>query len=201
MFKKIFIILLASSLYLFAEYSSIGLYVNNEDLEIRGDLLLYTKSDKIQLESGYYITADMLDMDEGFTPGDDATLFGAGVYIKNSVIGTQGLDMSFGLKGEFGDIGDDKLAAMPITMALSYKIPIDYYYYTTPTTFNASFAYAPSPLAFSDSDKYLEYRLFLEIEMINHIDVTFGYRYIDVDMDNEPTKSRSAVYGGLKFFF
>ncbi len=163
MFKKIFIILLASSLYLFAEYSSIGLYVNNEDLEIRGDLLLYTKSDKIQLESGYYITADMLDMDEGFTPGDDATLFGAGVYIKNSVIGTQGLDMSFGLKGEFGDIGDDKLAAMPITMALSYKIPIDYYYYTTPTTFNASFAYAPSPLAFSDSDKYLEYRLFLEI--------------------------------------
>ncbi len=199
--KKILALLFGFSLYLFAEYSSIGLYVNNEDIEIRGDLLLYTKSDKIQLESGYYITANMLNLDEGFTAGDDATLFGVGAYIKNSVIGTEGLDMAFGLKGEFGDIGDGKLAAVPIMMALSYRLPIEYYNYTTPTTFNASFLYAPSPLAFSDSDKYLEYRLFLEIEMINHIDVTFGYRYIDVDMNDEPTKSRNAIYGGLKFFF
>ncbi|NPA81836.1 MAG: hypothetical protein GXO31_04450 [Epsilonproteobacteria bacterium] len=199
--KKVLATLLLSAIYLFAEYSSIALYVNNEDIEVKGDLLLYTKSDQIKLESGYYVTANMLNMDEGFTEGDDATIFGAGVYIKNSVIGTQGLEMAFGLNGEFGDIGKDKLFALPIMMSLSYKLPIDYYTYTTPTTFNAKLLYAPSPLAFSDSDKYLEYRFFVEIEMIEHIDVTFGYRYIDVDMNNEDTKSRSAVYGGLKFFF
>ncbi len=186
---------------LFAQNNSVALYVNNEDFEAKLDLFLVSKSDQIKLESGYYITGNMLRMDEGFTEGDDATIFGVGAYIKNNVIGTEGLWMAFGLRAEFADIGKDKLFAVPLTAALSYRLPIEYYNYTTPTTFNAEVLYAPSPLAFSDSEEYLEYRFSVEVEMISQISVTLGYRYIDVDMANETTKSRDAIYGGLRFSF
>ena len=200
MMKK-FLGAIALCSYLMAQNGSLALYVNNEDVEGRFDLFLHSKSSEINFETDYYLTGNILKMDEGFTEGDDATVYGIGVYIRNGVIGTEGLQMAFGLRGEFSDIGKDKLVAIPITVALSYNLPIEYYNYTTPTTFNAEVLYAPSPLAFSDSNEYLEYRAYIEIEMINHIDVTFGYRSIDVDMDNVDTKSRGAVYGGLKFFF
>ena len=167
--------------------TSIGIDINNEDVEILGELNFNSLAD---YSSG---TTYILDVSYLYTDGDH--LGAVGFSGQNSLQGLEGLTLAFGAKVVFAE----DFMALPLMAKASYALPfID----TIPTTsLIASFAYAPAVLTFLDGETYSELRLEADMEIISNIHIFGGYRNIDTDYEYRDYNFNDSFYAGMKLSF
>jgi len=97
------------------------------------------------------------------------------------------LTFTLGFKGLLGnmekDSKDGDLMAVGFLLLGKYAIPE--IILPIPVDVSVGFTFAPDPLCFSDSEKYLEARTGLDFHIIKSGIITLGYRYIKADFDND----------------
>ena len=96
------------------------------------------------------------------------------------------LTFTLGFKGLLGNMEkgnkDGDLMAVGFLLAGKYAIPE--IILPIPVDVSVGFTFAPDPLCFSDSEKYLEARTGLDFHIIKSGIITLGYRYIKAHFDN-----------------
>jgi hypothetical protein len=184
-FKRIFLTLFLASSFSLAE-NSIGLDINNDDLELLGSIdmnALTGYADGTQ----YLLTVDYLHADDN--------LLSVGLIGQNTLQGIPNLTLGLGAKTVF----TDNYAALPLLAKGIFRLPLNDT--IPPTSLSATFAYAPKVLSFRDAKSYQEFRLEADMEVINNIHLFTGYRNIDTDYEAYNKNFNDSFYGGLKLSF
>jgi len=143
MFKKIMISTLLSSAILLAE-SGVGLNINEKDLEIEGIL------DSRNL-AALQTTSTIYQADVNFLNADNEKLIGAGIFATNKIEGLVGVEMGFGAKFIWAEVGDEDFTSLPLMVQVRYTFP-PLMYAIPPIALEARGLYAPSVLSFRDSE-------------------------------------------------
>ena len=184
--KKLVLTTLLATGLLHAE-TSIGLDINDEDVELLASIDLNTFT-------GYANgTTYLLDIAYLNTDGDN--MLAAGFSGQNTLQGVEGLTLAFGAKLIFAD----DFMALPLMAKASYALPLTDSIPTTSLT--TSFAYAPSVLTFVDGETYSEFRLEADMEVISNIHIFTGYRNIDTDYEAGDYNFNDSFYAGIKLSF
>jgi len=184
-FKKICFATILSLGLLHAE-SSIGLNINDEDIEVSASIDLNALT--------YYSDSTSYTIDASYLHTDGDDLVALGVSAENTFQGLQGLALGLGIKSVFAD----DYVAIPFFAKARYTLP----FYSIPTTSLAtSFAYAPSVLTFSDGESYTEFRAEANMEVINNVHLFAGYRNIHTEYDTNDVTFNNSFYGGMKLSF
>jgi hypothetical protein len=186
--KKILSILLLINLQVFAmDRASFGLNINTDDLEVEGRTSLsFTTNDPTY--RNFFVDANLINSDE--------TLFGFGVFVENSPINYQNIAFSIGLRTIFSKDDGDSFTAIPIIVGAKARM---YLGNLPKSNLGLKFAYAPSPLSFQDADSYFEYRIEVDMSIIENINVYLGYRSIDTNYEKKDLSYNSSLYVGFKF--
>jgi hypothetical protein len=167
--------------------SSIGLDINNDDLELTASI------DLNRLVNYAESTTYLLDIAYLYTDGNNMS--SVGVSAQNTIQGAQGLTLGFGIKAVFAS---DFLAA-PLYAKAIYLLPLND---TLPSTsIVGHFAYAPSVLSFRDAEKYVAFRVEADMEVINNVHIFTGYRNIDTDFTSHTHTFNDSFYAGMKLSF
>lgn len=175
------------SLGLLHAQSSIGLNINNEDLEVDASIDLNALT--------YYSDSTSYTLDASYLHTDGDNLATLGVSAQSTLQGVQGLALGLGIKSVF----TDDFIAIPFVAKARYTLPFSY---SIPTTSLATcFAYAPPVLTFSDGDNYMEFRVEADMEVITNIHIFTGYRNIDTEYDTYDKTFNNSFYGGMKLSF
>ena len=116
------------------------------------------------------------------------------------------LTFDLGFKGLLGNmeegVKDGDLMAVGFLLVGKYTIPE--IILPIPVDFTAGFTYAPDPLSFSDSKKYLEFKTGLDFHIIRSGIITLGYRYIKADFENNYgkwDKSDGTLFIGYRILY
>jgi len=186
--KKIILLLLIVNLDIFAfNRASFGLNINTDDLEIEGRTSLgFTTNNPVY--RNFYFDANLINSED--------TLMGFGLYVENSPINYQNLSFSIGLRSIFTKNGGNDFTALPIILGAKARM---YLGNLPKSNLGLKFAYAPSPLSFQDASNYFEYRIEVDMNIIQNVDVYLGYRNIDTDYDTRDYNYNDAFYVGFKF--
>ena len=136
---------------------------------------------------------------------DDYKLVDASVALSGEAFLPE-LTFNLGFKGLLGNmeegVKDGDLMAVGFLLAGKYAIPE--IILPIPVDFTAGFTYAPDPLCFSDSEKYLEMRTGLDFHIISSGIITLGYRYIKADFENNYgkwAKSDNTLFIGFRLLY
>ena len=194
MFKKTLITTLLSSAILLAE-SGVGININEKDVEVEGVL------DSRNL-AALQTTSTIYQADFNFLNADNEKLVGAGIVATNKLEGIEGIEMSFGAKAIWAEVGvDDDFTALPLMAQIRYTFP-PLMYAIPPIALEARGLYAPGPLSFGDSDVYSEVRFSADIEMIDNVKVYAGYRNIHTKYEGVTRELfDTGYYAGLKIIY
>ena len=195
MLKKVGIIAVLASGILLAE-SGVGLNINEQDLEIEG-VLDSRNLQALQTSSTIY-QADFTFLNDN----EHAQLLGAGVGATNKVEGVDGLELTLGAKFIGAEVGNENFTALPLSIKARYQLP-PLMYNIPPIAIEGKILYAPKALSFGDSEKYTEYRLSADIEVIENVRIYAGYRNIKTGYKNFGNNYlfNNSFYGGLKFSY
>jgi hypothetical protein len=194
MIKKLLIItlLFTNSIFALGDKGSFGLNINSDDLEVEGRVSLSTRTRSLEYRNFY--------IDGNFINGEDDNLYGIGFYVENSPRGYSNITFNIGLRSIFS--GNDKLdetfVAIPITVGAKARM---YLGNLPKSALGFKLAYAPDPLSFSDAKSYFEYRIEVDMQLIDNIDIYAGYRDIDTEYKGGDITFNSAGYVGFKFIF
>jgi hypothetical protein len=191
MFKKIAITTLVASTLLMAE-SGAGININEEDVEIEATL------DSRNL-AALQTSSTVYEADFNFLNiNSDKKLLGAGLGATNSVEGLEGVELTFGAKLMWAEVGSEDFTALPLMAKVRYSFP-PLMYNIPPVAVEAKALYAPNALSFGDSEKYSEVRFAADIEMIENVKVYVGYRNIYAEYKGVSRDLfDNSFYGGLK---
>jgi len=195
MFTKMTLTTLLTSAILFAE-SGVGLNINENDLELEG-ILDSRNLEALQTSSTIY------QADVNFLNADEkAKLIGAGLAATNKLEAVEGVELSFGAKVIWAEVGDEDFTALPLMAKIHYTFP-PLMFKIPPVSLEGKVLYAPKVLAFSGSESYREFRLNAEIEMIQNVKVYAGYRNIHTKYEglSEKTLFNTGFYGGFKITY
>ncbi|CAA6801323.1 MAG: Unknown protein [uncultured Sulfurovum sp.] len=193
MFKKTVITTLLSSTILLAE-SGIGININEHDLEIEGVL------DSRNLEA-LQTSTTVYQADVNLLNADDEKLAGLGIVATNKLEGVEGIEMSFGAKFIWAEVGNDSFTSLPLMAQIRYTFP-PLMFNIPPVSLEARGLYAPSSLSFGDSEEYSEFRFGADVEMINNVKVYAGYRNIHTSYKGVSSDLfDTGYYGGLKITY
>ena len=194
MFKKIAFTTLFTSALLMAE-SGVGININDEDLEVEGVLDSRNLAALQTSSTVYQADFNFLNINS------DKKLLGAGVGATNSVEGLEGVELTFGGKVIWAEVGEEDFTALPLMAKLRYSFP-PLMYNIPPVGLEAKALYAPSALSFGDSENYSEFRVDADIEMIENVRLYAGYRNIHAgykDIANDLFDN--SYYAGLKITY
>jgi len=194
MIKKTIMTTLLSSAVLFAE-SGGGLNINENDLELEATLdsrnlaALQTTSTIFQAE------ANFLNIDE------KAKSVGVGIGATNKLEGIEGVEVTLGTKLVWVEVGEEDFMALPLMAKVRYDFP-PLMFNIPPVSVESKYLYAPKVLAFGDSEAYREFRVNVEMEMIESVKIYAGYRNIQAEYKGvEDSLFDTGFYGGLRFSY
>ena len=176
MLKKL-LLSLALAGALFAQHDA-AVNLNSDDIELQGNIDLGELNQSDYADT-YFLTLGFLDVDN-----DDAStdpLWSAGFKLRQDVEALEGLRVGLGFKGVYTEVSGDTFTAIPLGLEAAYTLPLDF---AMPIIVSGSLDYAPSVLAFSNADKYMEKRLEVSIQIIEQANVFLGYRDIDTDYED-----------------
>ncbi len=186
--KKIALLLLLINLNIFAiDKASLGLNINPNDLEVEGRSTLAFANDDPTFRN-FYINGNFINSDE--------TLFGLGFFVENAPTNYQNISFAIGLRTIFSDYKNDSFVAIPIMVGAKARM----YLGDLPKShLGFKFAYAPSPLTFQDASSYTEYRIEVDMSIIDNVNLYLGYRSIDTNYKKIDLSYNSSAYLGFKF--
>ncbi|HFD14513.1 MAG TPA: hypothetical protein ENJ34_04325 [Epsilonproteobacteria bacterium] len=183
-FKKFLFGILFSFVTLQAE-NSVGLNINNEDLELQASVDMFSA----------YEGSTTYVLDGSYLHTNTNNMFRVAFTGENTFQSLEGLSLGFGAKAVFAD----NFMSIPLLAKANLILPFGD---TVPTTsLNTSFAYAPSILSFVDAQSYTEFKLEADMEVISNIHLFTGYRNIDTEYNTHDKTFNDSFYGGMKLSF
>jgi len=204
MLKKIITASILTSSMLIAQ-SGVGINVNKEDLEIEGTLDSRNLA-ALQTSSTIYLADfNFLNIE---SHRKDARLLGVGLGATNQLEGVDGVELTFGAKlivshvdDRRRDIDSSWFSAFPLMGMVRYSFP-PLMFNIPPISLETKLLYAPGALSFGNSEKYSEFRVAGDIEMINNVKLYVGYRNIITGYQSDDDYLFSnGWYGGMKFTY
>lgn len=192
MFKKTVIAALLATSILSAE-SGGGVNVNEKDVEVEASL------DSRNL-AAFQTSSTLFLGDFNFLKTDNHKLIGLGVAANNKVEGLIGVEMSFGAKFIWAEVGADNnnFTSVPLMAKLRYTLP-PLMFSIPPVAVEVKGLYSPGSLSFGNSEGYSEFRVAGDIEVIENVRIYAGYRNIHTkhsDLSND--LFNTGFYAGLK---
>jgi len=194
MFKKFVTTALFTSTLLLAE-SGVGVNINEKDFELEGVL------DSRNLEA-LQTSSTIFQIDANFLNSNETEkLIGIGIVASNKLEAVEGVELAFGAKGIWAEVGSQNFKALPFVAKVKYTLP-PLMYKVPPISFEGIGLYAPKVLSFGDSEEYTEFRLVANAEVIESVNIYAGYRNIHRKYKgSEQNLFNTGFYGGLKFIY
>ena len=165
---------IAMSSIAFANTYQLELNASHSSVEARFDIVQ-------DLDIGLLITGIggvYNDNDDDYKIADVKVAMGSEMLIS-------GLNCALGFKGLLGEIEfdniDGELGAIGFLLSAVYDIPKTVA--TIPLQILAEVTVAPKPLCFIDSDKYVEIKTGLGINILENAAIIVGYRHINIHFD------------------
>ena len=191
MLKKI-TLLAASAAAAFA-MNSAGININNDDLELNTNLDIGQFNENVEPET-MFVGARFLNADNSGRINNDP-LYEVSFLMKREM-GQSGLNVGLGVKANY----TKDYTTLPLGITFEYGLPA---VTTVPMALRADVFYAPKVLSFDNADKYFEYRLEYDAEVIEHGHVIVGYRHIRTDYDDARGNFtyNASAYVGFNFEF
>jgi len=186
MLKKI-TLLVASAVAAFA-MNSAGININNNDLELNANLDIGQFNQNVE-PGTMFAGVRFLDV------GNYDSLYELSFLMKREM-GTSGLNVGLGVKANH----TKDYTTLPLGITFEYGLPA---VTIVPMALRADAFYAPKVLSFESADKYFEYRLEYDAEVIKHGHVIVGYRHIRTDYNDgrDNFTYNSSGYVGFNFEF
>lgn len=188
--KLIFIALSYTSIF---AYNSIEININNEDLELGASIDMSQMSDAIEYNT-VFLGFKYLHTDQ-----EEVSNFNVEDYYELSFLTRRGFsdDFEIGLGMKLNATKD--FLTIPLGLEARYILDTQLPIYIT-----GSIYYAPSVLSLQDAKDFQEYRLFVDVEVIENAMITLGYRSLHTNYEKPVSKNidyNSSLYVGFKFKF
>jgi len=187
-FTKQFLLflLITSNNFIYAD-NSIGIDVNNADVEILGNIDINALTNYNDGTS-YLLTFNYLH-----TAGDNMT--NVGFLAQSYFYGIEDLSLAFGIEGV---LASDFLA-VPFVVKGIYNLPL--LDLIPSTSLSLKVAFAPGVLSFRQAQNYLEFRTELDMEIISNLHLFTGYRNIDTKYETIDKTFNDSFYLGMTLKF
>jgi hypothetical protein len=105
--------------------------------------------------------------------------------------------LSFGMGVKFNYTKD--FSSMPLGLEAEYRLD---HPRLIPMFLNGSAYYGPKVLSFGSAERFYEYRISYDLELIDNGRITIGYRSMNTNYDDRADYTyNKTFYGGFKFFF
>ena len=194
MLKKL-TLLAASFAYAFA-LNSVEININDKDLELGVSIDMSQMNDTIEPDT-VFLSAKLLHADKENSDysaaADMDDYYEVGFLMKRDF--NSNLEIGLGMKLN----GTKNFMSIPLGGEARYALDTE-----IPMYVGGMIYYAPSVLSMSDAKSFMEYRVTLDIEVIENAMITLGYRSLDTNYDKPVTKDvnyNSSFYAGFKFKF
>jgi hypothetical protein len=110
-------------------------------------------------------------------------------------VGKMGLSFGMGVKLNY----TKDFSSMPLGLEAEYRFK---HPKLLPMFLHASAYYGPKVLSFGNGDRFYEYRISYDLELIDNGRITIGYRSLNTNYENSDDYIYNRTfYGGFKFFF
>jgi len=195
MLKKLALIAILS-VSAFAMHS-VEVNINDTDLEVSGKLDLGQFNPHVQPNTTF-LGLRIVDANNahGSTNRYNNNLYYEVNFLMKRPLSSSGFSVGMGVKFNY----TTDFSSIPLGLEVTYKIPKTAY---VPMYLNASAYYGPRVLSFGDADRYYDYRVSYDIELIENGLVTVGYRSIHTNYQGVrgDCTYNKAFYFGFKFLF
>ncbi len=191
------LILTLCSLSAFAMHNA-ELNINDKDVEAA--LLFDVGQYNYAVEpSAYFVGLRILSGDKKHSDLPDPDILAElSFLLQHASQSFGGFSFGMGVKLDYTEIASETYLALPLGLEASYRFhPVE----ALPVTVGAAFYYAPEPLAFNSAKQYREYRVHLDLQLIENGALTFGYRNIETDHKDTDLNYNDSAYVGFKFSF
>ena len=195
MLKKISLLTIAT-VSAFA-MNSAEININDTDLEISTKFDLGQFNDNVEPNTTF---VGFRIVDAGSTHGPKNgyknNLYYEANFLMKKPFSKNGLSIGMGVKFNY----TTDFSSLPLGLEATYKIPAKEY---IPMYLNGSVYYGPRVLSFGEADRYFEYRISYDIELINDGRLTVGYRSMHTNYQDARDNYiyNRAFYIGFKFLF
>jgi len=166
MLKKI-IIIAVLAISAFANHS-VELNLNEKDLEVAGKMDLGQFDFAVEPNTTFF-GAKFLKADKGHSSNTNVYLdpYYELNFLMMREINNSGIKVGMGVKLNY----TNKFSTLPLGLEMGYQIPSSK---VIPIYLNGEFYYAPQVLSFHDANGFLEYRVSVDIELIENGSYHFG---------------------------
>ena len=195
MLKKIVLISILT-LSAYAMHSA-EININDTDLELNAKLDIGQFNENVE-PGTMFLGARFLNADK--IHSSDKNYINDSYYEINFLmmrpVGESGISAGMGVKFNY----TKDFSSIPLGLEVSYAFHTPH---ILPMFFNGSAYYGPKVLSFGNADRFYEYCISYDIELIKNGRITLGYRSINTNYDDyrgDYTYNK-IFYGGFKFFF
>lgn len=193
MLKKLSLIS-ASAISAFAMHTA-EINVNDTDLEIGAKLDIAQFNNRTEPDTIFtgvrFLHAT--DNNSDFAKGSIKDFYELNFLMKREV-STSPLAIGLGVKLNH----TESFTTIPLGVELSYKLPVGD---VIPLYLSGSLYYAPEVLSMENAKNFLEYRVSFDMEVIEHGNITVGYRSIQTNYVARDMSYNKSAYIGFKFAF
>ncbi len=123
-------------------------------------------------------------------------LVGASFLMQQPLSAHPALTIGMGVKYHYTKVHDTSFSAIPIGLELMYALPV-----SLPLSLGGTFYYSPEVLSFDKAKNYIEYRGYVDAEVIERGHLIAGYRNIDINFEAADVDYNHAWYFGFRFQF
>ena len=171
--------------------------INDTDLEISAKLDLGQFNYNIEPNTTF-LGFRIVDADDTHGPkrGYTNDPYYEANFLMKKPLSSSGLSVGMGVKFNY----TKDFSSLPLGLEATYKMPLKAF---VPMYLNGSVYYGPRVLSFGTADRYYEFRISYDIELISNGRVSVGYRSMHTnyqDVRNDYVYNQ-ALYFGFKFFF
>jgi hypothetical protein len=204
MLKKIGLLLCGTAAAFAMNSASIN--INDKDLEIAGRLDVGQFNYSVQPDTVFLGAKYLKGSDQHSDFSHNTNGFYELNFLMQKGVPNTALTLGLGVKLNYtqADIAGSTrdFVSIPLGVEARYKLPFDRF---VPLYVGGSLYYAPQVLSMSDADNFLEYRVHLDVEVIQNGYVMIGYRSIDTNYKIDGTTYNEnynhSFYAGFKFRF
>jgi len=193
MLKKLSLIS-ASAISAFAMHTA-EINVNDTDLEIGAKLDIAQFNNTTEPDTIFtgvrFLHAT--DKNSDFAKGTIKDFYELNFLMKREV-STSPLAIGLGVKLNH----TESFTTIPLGVELSYELPAGD---VIPLYLSGSLYYAPEVLSMENAKNFLEYRVSFDMEVIEHGNITVGYRSIQTNYVARDMSYNKSAYIGFKFAF
>jgi len=192
MLKKIGLMAI-STVSVFAMHNA-EININNKDLELSAKMDMGQFNYNVEPDS-VFVGAKYLHADEKYSDLNNVDDYYELNFLMKQKVDN---DFTFGLGVKVNHTAG--FTGVPLGVEAGYKMPVDM---KIPLYLGASLYYSPDVLSVDGADGFLEYRVNLDIKVIENGSITLGYRSLDIDYGDtrNSVQYNASAYAGFKFDF